>query len=51
MKSTRTSSSGRYSFTVKLTKAGSYTYRVLKTPAAGKRAAYSPSVKITIRKH
>ena len=26
------------------------TYRILKTPAAGKRAAYSPSVKITVRR-
>ena len=50
VKATKTSSSGRYSFTVKLSKTATYTYRVLKTPAAGKRAAYSPSVKITVRR-
>ncbi|GAA3610167.1 hypothetical protein [Microlunatus ginsengisoli] len=44
-----TSAGGTYSFTVKPTRKGNYSYRVVKTAAAGKRAAASPIVKITVR--
>lgn len=45
-----TTAAGAYRFTVKPTKKGTYSYRVLKQAAAEKKAAYSPVVKVKVVK-
>ena len=45
-----TTRTGSYSFSVKMKKKGTFSYRVVKSAAAGKRAAASPTIKITVTK-
>ena len=45
-----TKASGAYAITVKPTKLGKLSYRVVKLAAAGRQNAYSPPVKITVKR-
>ncbi len=46
----RTQASGAYSFSVKPSKKGTISYRVMKASAEGKRTAYSTTVKVKVTK-